>query len=64
MNTVPVGIQLGINGMAHTARWQEIEPVIPEVAAVMRRYVEQISCVLRPGSVAALTWRCVRSRPT
>ena len=31
--------------------WAELEPVIPQIAATMRRYLTQISCVLRPGSV-------------
>jgi site-specific recombinase XerD len=32
--------------------WAELEPVIPQVTATMRRYLAQIGCVLRPGSVS------------
>jgi hypothetical protein len=40
--------------------WAELEPAIPQVAATMRRYLTQIGCVLRPGSVggADLALRC------
>jgi len=31
--------------------WAELEPALPQVAATMRRYLTQIGCVLRPGSV-------------
>jgi site-specific recombinase XerD len=31
--------------------WAELEPTLPQIAATMRRYLTQISCVLRPGSV-------------
>jgi len=31
--------------------WAELEPALPQIAAVMRRYLAQIGCVLRPGSV-------------
>jgi site-specific recombinase XerD len=33
------------------ATWAEIEAAAPEIAATMRRYLTQIGCVLRPGSV-------------
>jgi site-specific recombinase XerD len=33
-------------------RWADLEPVIPQVTATMRRYLAQIGCVLRPGSVS------------
>jgi site-specific recombinase XerD len=40
--------------------WAELEPVIPQIAATMRRYLTQIACVLRPGSVvnADMALRC------
>jgi site-specific recombinase XerD len=31
--------------------WAELEAAVPQVAATMRRYLAQIGCVLRPGSV-------------
>src|ERR1700745_3330301 len=31
--------------------WAELEPAVPQIAATMRRYLIQIGCVLRPGSV-------------
>jgi hypothetical protein len=31
--------------------WAELEPAVPQIAATMRRYLAQIGCVLRPGSV-------------
>jgi site-specific recombinase XerD len=34
------------------ATWAEIEAAAPEMAATMRRYLAQIGCVLRPGSVS------------
>ena len=41
----------GRNGMAALECWEQLEPVVPEIVATMRRYLEQIGCVLRPGSV-------------
>jgi hypothetical protein len=32
--------------------WAELEPVIPQITAMMRRYLAQIGCVLGPGSVS------------
>jgi site-specific recombinase XerD len=32
--------------------WADLQPVIPQIVATMRRYLTQISCVLRPGSVS------------
>ncbi len=50
----------GLNGMAELPGWAELEAAVPQVAATMRRYLTQISCVLRPGSVsgADLALRC------
>ena len=45
------GPQRGANGMGPLPAWADLEPVIPQIAATMRRYLTQISCVLRPGSV-------------
>jgi site-specific recombinase XerD len=41
----------GRNGMAALPSWDQLEPGVPDVVAAMRRYLEQIACVLRPGSV-------------
>jgi len=43
--------QRGANGMGPLPAWAELEPALPQVAATMRRYLTQIGCVLRPGSV-------------
>jgi site-specific recombinase XerD len=42
----------GANGMGLLPGWAELEPALPQIAAAMRRYLAQISCVLRPGSVS------------
>ena len=44
-------VVLGLNGMAALPSWDQLEPVAPDMVATMRRYLEQIACVLRPGSV-------------
>ena len=41
----------GHNGMAVLPTWAELEPVVPAMVATMRRYLQQIACILRPGSV-------------
>ena len=41
----------GANGMGPLPDWAQLEPALPQIAATMRRYLAQISCVLRPGSV-------------
>jgi site-specific recombinase XerD len=41
----------GRNGMAALPSWEQLEPVVPQLVDVMRRYLTQIGCVLRPGSV-------------
>ena len=50
----------GANGMGELPGWAELEAAVPQVAATMRRYLTQIGCVLRPGSVggADLALRC------
>jgi site-specific recombinase XerD len=42
----------GANGMGLLPGWAELEPALPHIAAAMRRYLTQIGCVLRPGSVS------------
>ena len=42
----------GSNGMGALPDWAGLEAVVPQIAATMRRYLTQISCVLRPGSVS------------
>jgi hypothetical protein len=46
--------------MGALAGWADLEAAVPQVAATMRRYLTQIGCVLRPGSVggADLALRC------
>jgi site-specific recombinase XerD len=41
----------GANGTAPLATWSDLEPRIPRVVETMRRYLEQIGCILRPRSV-------------
>jgi hypothetical protein len=45
-------IRLGHNGMATLPSWPELETVVPSIVDTMRRYLQQIACVLRPGSVS------------
>ncbi len=54
------GPRRGANGMGELPGWAELEAAIPQVTATMRRYLTQIGCVLRPGSVggADLALRC------
>ncbi|HEU4489304.1 MAG TPA: hypothetical protein VFR74_00400, partial [Jiangellales bacterium] len=40
-----------MNGTAPLPAWADLEPVAPQMVATMRRYLTQIGCVLRPGSV-------------
>ena len=42
---------LGRNGMAALPTWDDLEAVVPQIVGTMRRYLEQIACILRPGSV-------------
>jgi site-specific recombinase XerD len=37
--------------MAALPSWEQLEPAVPQIVEVMRRYLTQIGCVLRPGSV-------------
>jgi hypothetical protein len=54
------GPRAGVNGMGALPGWADLETAVPQVAATMRRYLTQIGCVLRPGSVggADLALRC------
>ena len=41
----------GHNGMGTLPTWGQLETSVPDVVDTMRRYLGQIGCVLRPGSV-------------
>ena len=41
-----------MTGPALLPRWEQLEETIPAVTIPMRRYLAQIACVLRPGSVS------------
>ena len=41
-----------MTGPALLPDWQQLEQVIPQITGPMRRYLEQVACVLRPGSVS------------
>ena len=55
---LPIAIQIRSFGRATSSRpallpgWAQIEEVIPAITVPMRRYLEQVACVLRPGSVS------------
>jgi site-specific recombinase XerD len=40
-----------VTGPALLPAWQQLEEAIPQITGPMRRYLEQVACVLRPGSV-------------
>ena len=42
---------LGRNGLATLPTWEELEAAAPQVVETMGRYLQQIGCILRPGSV-------------
>jgi site-specific recombinase XerD len=42
----------GRNGLGLLPSWADLEPAVPQMVDTMRRYLTQIGCVLRPGSVA------------
>ena len=48
------------NGLGALASWDDLEGSVPAVVDTMRRYLEQIGCVLQPGSVnnADIALRC------
>jgi site-specific recombinase XerD len=41
-----------VTGPALLPDWARLEKVIPQITGPMRRYLEQVACVLRPGSVS------------
>jgi site-specific recombinase XerD len=41
-----------VTGPALLPDWQQLEKSIPQITGSMRRYLEQVACVLRPGSVS------------
>jgi hypothetical protein len=41
-----------VTGPALLPGWGPLEQVIPQITGPMRRYLEQVACVLRPGSVS------------
>jgi site-specific recombinase XerD len=43
---------LSRNGMAPLPTWEQLEVAVPQVVDTMRRYLQQIGCILRPGSVS------------
>jgi site-specific recombinase XerC len=45
------GSRRGANEMGELPGWTELQAAVPQIAATMRRYLTQIGCVLRPGSV-------------
>jgi site-specific recombinase XerD len=42
---------MGRNGMAPLPTWAQLEAAVPQVVETMGRYLQQIGCILRPGSV-------------
>jgi integrase len=42
----------GRNGMGPLPTWADLEPMVPQLVATMRRYLTQIGRVLPPGSVS------------
>ena len=41
-----------MTGPALLPDWAQLEEAIPQITVPMRRYLEQVACVLRPGSVS------------
>jgi site-specific recombinase XerD len=41
-----------VTGPALLPDWEQLAEVIPQITVPMRRYLEQVACVLRPGSVS------------
>jgi site-specific recombinase XerD len=41
-----------VTGPALLPDWPQLEQVIPQITIPMRRYLQQVACVLRPGSVS------------
>ena len=58
MNAAPAR---GRNGMAALPSLEQLEHAVPAIVATMRRYLQQVACILRPGSVVNTARRCERS---
>jgi site-specific recombinase XerD len=43
---------LGRNGLAPLPTWEQLEAAAPQMVETMGRYLQQIGCILRPGSVS------------
>jgi hypothetical protein len=41
-----------VNGPLLLPTWEQLAVANPQVVATMRRYLQQVACVLRPGSVS------------
>jgi hypothetical protein len=41
-----------VTGPALLPDWCQLEKAVPQITVPMRRYLEQVACVLRPGSVS------------
>ncbi len=41
-----------MTGPALLPGWEQLAEVIPQITVSMRRYLQQVGCVLRPGSVS------------
>ena len=46
-----------MTALALLPAWEQLEEAIPAVTVPMRRYLEQVACVLRPGSVSGASRR-------
>jgi site-specific recombinase XerD len=41
-----------VTGPSLLPDWRQLEKAVPQITGPMRRYLEQVACVLRPGSVS------------
>jgi site-specific recombinase XerD len=41
-----------MSGPLRLPGWEQLATVVPDMVATMRRYLDQLSCILRPGSVS------------
>jgi hypothetical protein len=44
-----------VSGIRRLPDWDQLNARIPQVVATMRRYLDQLASILRPGSVGAPT---------
>ena len=42
-----------MTGPQRLPSWDQLAAAVPDIAAPMRRYLEQLACILRPGSVSS-----------